>query len=148
MNLKRPSVQLGQPEDAVRKREDIIQEAKRKYRALSRDIDDCAKVVRKIKTAVQLIVEAERQHKFAEDINATKLILDGVRTPALSTHSLSHIDPVLYLSRKCLPQFFFESAVLVESELCPKYLPAVLGVILSSLPIVADTHSRILRQTK
>jgi hypothetical protein len=26
-------------------------------------------------------VEAERQHKFAEDINATKLILDGVRTP-------------------------------------------------------------------
>jgi hypothetical protein len=28
MNLKRPSVQLGQPEDAVRKREDIIQEAK------------------------------------------------------------------------------------------------------------------------
>ncbi|KAJ7490528.1 hypothetical protein FB451DRAFT_1389309 [Mycena latifolia] len=45
------------------------------YRLLSGDISDCAKSVREIRTAVQLIVEAERQRKYTEDINETEAIL-------------------------------------------------------------------------
>ncbi|KAJ7490518.1 hypothetical protein FB451DRAFT_1552212 [Mycena latifolia] len=45
------------------------------YRLLSDDISDCAKSVKEIRTAVQLIVEAERQRKYTEDINDTEAIL-------------------------------------------------------------------------
>ncbi|KAJ7441437.1 hypothetical protein FB451DRAFT_1441351 [Mycena latifolia] len=51
------------------------------YRLLSGDISDCAKSVKEIRTAVQLIVEAERQRKYTEDINETEAILAAVRAP-------------------------------------------------------------------
>ncbi|KAJ7490524.1 hypothetical protein FB451DRAFT_1361372 [Mycena latifolia] len=51
------------------------------YRLLSDDISDCAKSVKEIRTAVQLIVEAERQRKYTEDINKTEAILTSVRSP-------------------------------------------------------------------
>ncbi|KAJ7133587.1 hypothetical protein C8R44DRAFT_870960 [Mycena epipterygia] len=54
----------------------------KKYRGLTRDIAECVKTVKKIRTRVQLIVEAERQRKFTEDINETETILTGVRSPA------------------------------------------------------------------
>ncbi|KAJ7606574.1 hypothetical protein DFH06DRAFT_1486818 [Mycena polygramma] len=53
----------------------------KKYRLVSRDIANCIKGVRKIRTAVQLIVEAERQRKFTEDIDAKETLLSGVRLP-------------------------------------------------------------------
>ncbi|KAJ7859904.1 hypothetical protein B0H13DRAFT_1901261 [Mycena leptocephala] len=49
------------------------------YRLLSRDIADCAKGVKKIRITVQLIVEAERQRKFTDDINATEAFLTSVQ---------------------------------------------------------------------
>ncbi|KAJ7921294.1 hypothetical protein B0H13DRAFT_1866896 [Mycena leptocephala] len=51
----------------------------KKYRLLSRDIADCAKGVKKIRITVQLIVEAERQRKFTDDINATETFLRSVQ---------------------------------------------------------------------
>ncbi|KAJ7133591.1 hypothetical protein C8R44DRAFT_870963 [Mycena epipterygia] len=54
----------------------------KKYCVLSRDIAEYAKSVKKIRTAVQLVVEAERQRKFTEDINQTEAILTSVRPPA------------------------------------------------------------------
>ncbi|KAJ7845405.1 hypothetical protein B0H14DRAFT_3455043 [Mycena olivaceomarginata] len=50
----------------------------KKYCILGRDIADCGMAVRKIRTTVQLIVEAERQRKFTDDINATQTIHAGV----------------------------------------------------------------------
>ncbi|KAJ7690341.1 hypothetical protein B0H17DRAFT_1201691 [Mycena rosella] len=47
----------------------------KKYRLFSRDVAECAKNVKSIRTAVQLIVEAERQRKLAEDINETEGML-------------------------------------------------------------------------
>ncbi|KAJ7490493.1 hypothetical protein FB451DRAFT_1165849 [Mycena latifolia] len=47
----------------------------KKYRLLSRAISDCAKSVKEIRTAVQLIIEAERQRKYTEDINEMEVIL-------------------------------------------------------------------------
>ncbi|KAJ6585435.1 hypothetical protein B0H19DRAFT_1250267 [Mycena capillaripes] len=120
MHLKRPSVQLGRLDAALKTTEAIIQEARahcprdflsltdarvrlleikrstsmiqcrlletntfnwKKYRLLSRDIADCAKYAKKIRTTVQLIIEAERQRKFTEDINATEISLTSARYP-------------------------------------------------------------------
>ncbi|KAJ7133572.1 hypothetical protein C8R44DRAFT_730703 [Mycena epipterygia] len=53
-----------------------------KYRVFSRDIAECAKTLKNIRTTVQLIVEAERQRKFTEDINQTESILTSVRSSA------------------------------------------------------------------
>ncbi|KAJ7490510.1 hypothetical protein FB451DRAFT_1361366 [Mycena latifolia] len=53
------------------------------YRLLLRDISDCAKSVKENRTAVQLIVEAERQRKYTEDINETEAILTSVRSPTI-----------------------------------------------------------------
>ncbi|KAJ7490536.1 hypothetical protein FB451DRAFT_1361379 [Mycena latifolia] len=54
----------------------------KKYCLLSRDISVCTKKVKEIRTAVQLIVEAERQRKYTDDINETEIILTGVRFPS------------------------------------------------------------------
>ncbi|KAJ7133596.1 hypothetical protein C8R44DRAFT_730723 [Mycena epipterygia] len=54
----------------------------KKYRVLSRDIADCSNSIKKIQIAVQLILEAERQHKFTQGINETEPILAGARSPA------------------------------------------------------------------
>ncbi|KAJ6585470.1 hypothetical protein B0H19DRAFT_1227885 [Mycena capillaripes] len=81
IQLKRLSVQLSQLEDMIKQTEETIRDAK-KYRLLSRDIADCAKGVKKIRTAVQLIVEAERQRQLTEDINAKETILAGFRCPS------------------------------------------------------------------
>ncbi|KAJ7921295.1 hypothetical protein B0H13DRAFT_1866897 [Mycena leptocephala] len=51
----------------------------KKYRLLSRVIADCTKGVKKIRITVQLIVEAERQRKFTDDINATEAFLRSVQ---------------------------------------------------------------------
>ncbi|KAJ7141470.1 hypothetical protein C8R44DRAFT_974967 [Mycena epipterygia] len=53
----------------------------KKYGAFSRDIDDCAKIVEDIQTAVQLIVEAERQQKLTHDINEAETVLTNIRSP-------------------------------------------------------------------
>ncbi|KAJ7490465.1 hypothetical protein FB451DRAFT_1165826 [Mycena latifolia] len=50
----------------------------------SRDISICAMNVKKIQTAIQLIVEAEHQRKYTDDINETEIILTSVRlSPAI-----------------------------------------------------------------
>ncbi|KAJ7133565.1 hypothetical protein C8R44DRAFT_870938 [Mycena epipterygia] len=54
----------------------------KKYRVLSRDIAECVKTVKNIRTAIQLIAEAERQGKFTDDINETEIILTSLRSPA------------------------------------------------------------------
>ncbi|KAJ7835626.1 hypothetical protein B0H13DRAFT_1913495 [Mycena leptocephala] len=51
----------------------------KKYRLISRDIADCARGIKKIRTTVQLMVEAERQRKFTDDINATETLLTSVQ---------------------------------------------------------------------
>ncbi|KAJ7133577.1 hypothetical protein C8R44DRAFT_730707 [Mycena epipterygia] len=141
IHLKRPSTQLSQLEDMVKKAEEIILDAKsqcprdllslteaglrllrvkrtasmiqcrmmlevdtltwKKYRVLSRDIAECAKTIKNIGTTVQLIVEAERQRKFTEDINQTETILHGVRSSAargLFQPSVSHWQEHSYRS--------------------------------------------------
>ncbi|KAJ7441426.1 hypothetical protein FB451DRAFT_1191041 [Mycena latifolia] len=64
------------------------------YHLLLRDISDCAKSVKEIRTAVQLIVEAERQRKYTDDINEMEVILTTVRSPSrdvlVHRHSISH----------------------------------------------------------
>ncbi|KAJ7133586.1 hypothetical protein C8R44DRAFT_900223 [Mycena epipterygia] len=60
----------------------------KKYCVLSRDIAECAKTVKNVGTAVQLIVEAERQHKYMDDINQTETILTYVHSPARSFNLL------------------------------------------------------------
>ncbi|KAJ7490459.1 hypothetical protein FB451DRAFT_1513064 [Mycena latifolia] len=49
-----------------------------KYRLLSRDISICTKKVKEIRTAIQLIIEAECQRKYTDDINETEIILVSV----------------------------------------------------------------------
>ncbi|KAF8175668.1 hypothetical protein K438DRAFT_1979561 [Mycena galopus ATCC 62051] len=46
-----------------------------KYWLLSSDIGECTKGVKKIRTAVQLILEAEHQRKLADNILETQFIL-------------------------------------------------------------------------
>ncbi|KAJ7690327.1 hypothetical protein B0H17DRAFT_1134360 [Mycena rosella] len=51
----------------------------KEYHLFSCDISDCTKNVKQIRTAVQLIVEAERQRKYTEDINEIEVILIRLR---------------------------------------------------------------------
>ncbi|KAF7364801.1 hypothetical protein MVEN_00350100 [Mycena venus] len=51
----------------------------KKYRVFCCDIAYCAMRVGRIRTAVQLLVEAERQRKLTEDINAIETILTSVQ---------------------------------------------------------------------
>ncbi|KAJ6583943.1 hypothetical protein DFH09DRAFT_1075560 [Mycena vulgaris] len=74
----------------------------KKYRLLSRDIAECAKNVKKIRTAVQLIVEAERQRKYTEDINDTKTVLN-IRYPGRDVVTYEH-------NSSCVHQQAFSSA--------------------------------------
>ncbi|KAJ7690329.1 hypothetical protein B0H17DRAFT_1134362 [Mycena rosella] len=108
IHLKRPSTQLGQLEQLIQKTEGIIRDAKsqcardlfnlaeegcrlletetltwKKYRTLSHDISGCTKNLKKIQTAVQLIVEAERQRKYTDDINQMEILLTSVRSPVV-----------------------------------------------------------------
>ncbi|KAJ7438236.1 hypothetical protein B0H11DRAFT_2358962 [Mycena galericulata] len=66
----------------------------KKYRLLSSDIETCAKEVKSIQTAVQLVLEGERQRKYTEDINETETMLTGFRAPALwfIPRRASHLD--------------------------------------------------------
>ncbi|KAJ7430780.1 hypothetical protein FB451DRAFT_1198683 [Mycena latifolia] len=75
------------------------------YRLLSRDISDCAKSAKEIRTAVQLIVEAERQRKYTEDIKETEVILTSVRSPNVLTHrhNFSNVHQQSYIFTSCLP---------------------------------------------
>ncbi|KAJ7490516.1 hypothetical protein FB451DRAFT_621300 [Mycena latifolia] len=50
-----------------------------KYRLFSRDIAQCIRSVKAIRTSVQLTVEAEYQRKFSEDINETEGMLAAIR---------------------------------------------------------------------
>ncbi|KAJ7701151.1 hypothetical protein B0H17DRAFT_1128440 [Mycena rosella] len=100
IHLKHPSTQLSQHEQLIQKTEGIIRDAKsqcardlfnlveegcrlleaetltwKKYRTTSRDISGCTKNLKKIQTAFQLIVEAERQHKYMDDINQMEILL-------------------------------------------------------------------------
>ncbi|KAJ7474051.1 hypothetical protein FB451DRAFT_1466540 [Mycena latifolia] len=49
----------------------------KKHRLLSHDISVLTNKVKEIQTAVQLIVEAERQHKYTDDINETESIFQA-----------------------------------------------------------------------
>ncbi|KAJ7490574.1 hypothetical protein FB451DRAFT_1389355 [Mycena latifolia] len=64
----------------------------KKYRILSRDISNCARHAEKIWTAVQLIVEAERQRKYTDDINETQAMLTSLRPPGMLDyqHNITH----------------------------------------------------------
>ncbi|KAJ7690339.1 hypothetical protein B0H17DRAFT_1134369 [Mycena rosella] len=50
-----------------------------KYRLFSRDVAECARSVKSIRTAVELTVEVERQRKLAEDISETEGMLASIR---------------------------------------------------------------------
>ncbi|KAJ7490470.1 hypothetical protein FB451DRAFT_1389257 [Mycena latifolia] len=64
----------------------------KQYRILSRDISNCAKDLEKIRTAVQLVVEAERQRKYTDDINETQAMLTTLRPPGTLgyQHNITH----------------------------------------------------------
>ncbi|KAJ7643618.1 hypothetical protein FB45DRAFT_861244 [Roridomyces roridus] len=51
----------------------------KKYRILSKDIEACAKDIKKIQAVVELILEVERQRRFTEDITDTETMLSGFR---------------------------------------------------------------------
>ncbi|KAJ7213976.1 hypothetical protein GGX14DRAFT_392749 [Mycena pura] len=53
------------------------------YYQLSRDISACAQVISKALITVQLIMEADQQHKYAVDIQATQTALNHYRTHQL-----------------------------------------------------------------
>ncbi|KAK7048726.1 hypothetical protein R3P38DRAFT_1876274 [Favolaschia claudopus] len=59
------------------------------YRDLSRDIGECTKKIEKVGTSVQLIVEAERQRKLTEDINATRIVLGHMGSPSVHEYPSS-----------------------------------------------------------
>ncbi|KAJ7141141.1 hypothetical protein C8R44DRAFT_726784 [Mycena epipterygia] len=61
-----------------------------KYRVLSGDIAECAKMAKNIQTAVQLILQAERQHKLTHHINETGTIFAG------GVRSLAHWESESY----------------------------------------------------
>ncbi|KAJ7490490.1 hypothetical protein FB451DRAFT_1513125, partial [Mycena latifolia] len=67
------------------------------YRLLSGGISDCTESVKEIRTA--LIVEAERQRKYTEDINETEFILITVRSPSRDVlthrHGISHAHHIV-----------------------------------------------------
>ncbi|KAJ7792375.1 hypothetical protein B0H13DRAFT_2394004 [Mycena leptocephala] len=50
----------------------------KKFRMLSKDIAECAKHVRSIRTEVLLIIEAEHQRKLTADIKETQFILAAI----------------------------------------------------------------------
>ncbi|KAJ7835616.1 hypothetical protein B0H13DRAFT_1913485 [Mycena leptocephala] len=69
----------------------------KKYRLISRDITGCAEGVKKIRTTVQLMVEAERQRKFTDDINATETFLTSVQC---CRHAPGHHPDVPYIPQQ------------------------------------------------
>ncbi|KAJ7441438.1 hypothetical protein FB451DRAFT_1569265 [Mycena latifolia] len=71
----------------------------KKYRLLSRDISDCVKKVEKIQNDIQLIVEAEHQRKYTDDINETEIILTSLRSPGMLVypHTMSNVDQQSYI---------------------------------------------------
>ncbi|KAJ7490499.1 hypothetical protein FB451DRAFT_621152 [Mycena latifolia] len=84
-NLLEKGVQLLKIKRSASKIQSRMLETKtltwKKYRLLSRDISDCGKSVKEIMTAVQLIVEAERQRKYTDNINEMEVMLSTVRSP-------------------------------------------------------------------
>ncbi|KAK7048724.1 hypothetical protein R3P38DRAFT_2764640 [Favolaschia claudopus] len=62
------------------------------YRLLSRDIRQSTEKVKEIAIAVQLIIEAERQRKFTEDIKATQVVLDHFVSPSMILVLLKYDD--------------------------------------------------------
>ncbi|KAJ7490495.1 hypothetical protein FB451DRAFT_1389279 [Mycena latifolia] len=78
------------------------------YRLLSHDISDCADSVKEIRTAVQLIVEAERQRKYTDDINETEVILTTVRSP----RTCSFIDTIFRMRISNLTFTMFPAIVI------------------------------------
>ncbi|KAK7022148.1 hypothetical protein R3P38DRAFT_3270974 [Favolaschia claudopus] len=61
----------------------------RYYRAVNKDLAEATNKIKKIRTAVQLIMEAERQRKFTEDINATQTVLAIRGSPAMAMVGMS-----------------------------------------------------------
>ncbi|KAJ7643730.1 hypothetical protein FB45DRAFT_1020548 [Roridomyces roridus] len=55
----------------------------KKYHLISKDIAIYAKDAKRIKAAVELIVEIERQRRLTEDINETETLLSGFRNSAV-----------------------------------------------------------------
>ncbi|KAJ7490511.1 hypothetical protein FB451DRAFT_1165868 [Mycena latifolia] len=78
IHLKRPSTQLSQLEDVFQTTEAIICDAK--LHCPQRDLVILLKV-EKIQNDIQLIVEAEHQRKYIDDINETEIILTSLRSP-------------------------------------------------------------------
>ncbi|KAJ7438234.1 hypothetical protein B0H11DRAFT_2254826 [Mycena galericulata] len=55
----------------------------KKYRLLSGDIAACGQEVKRIRTAVQLMVEDEHQRQYTYDINDAETMLNGFRPPVV-----------------------------------------------------------------
>ncbi|KAJ7740263.1 hypothetical protein DFH07DRAFT_1064270 [Mycena maculata] len=66
------------------------------YRLLSRDIAACARDVKRIRTAAQLIVEAENQRRYTEDIIATKTMLNPPGIQAFTVQPNLHLAEQSY----------------------------------------------------
>ncbi|KAK7048731.1 hypothetical protein R3P38DRAFT_2871180 [Favolaschia claudopus] len=61
----------------------------KQYRILCRDIIQAVERVKRVRTTVQLIVEAERQRKFTEDIATTQTVLARTTSPSVAGYSVS-----------------------------------------------------------
>ncbi|KAJ7903868.1 hypothetical protein B0H13DRAFT_2663578 [Mycena leptocephala] len=75
----------------------------RSIRAILRSVDQCAKEIREIQTAMLLIIEAERQRKLTEGIKESQEVLGAVvGSPLRRTYSRSesnaHVCPESYKS--------------------------------------------------
>ncbi|KAJ7213954.1 hypothetical protein GGX14DRAFT_392727 [Mycena pura] len=109
--LKYPSTQLAQLEAIINKTEvkcsasvircHILESRTflwKNYYQLSRDISACAKVISKALITVQvkpsLIVEADQQHKYAVDIQATQTALNQYRTHQSGYRSVYNTNTV------------------------------------------------------
>ncbi|KAJ7274108.1 hypothetical protein C8J57DRAFT_1467134 [Mycena rebaudengoi] len=70
---------------------------------ISQSIRKCEEDLKKIRTAVQLILEAERQRRYTEDINETQNVLTTVRShdrvsPAIQEVNTAYVHEDTYCS--------------------------------------------------
>ncbi|KAJ7490501.1 hypothetical protein FB451DRAFT_1552201 [Mycena latifolia] len=107
-NLLEKGVQLLKIKGSASKIQSRMLETKtltwKKYRLLSRDIYDSSESIKEIMTAVQLIVEAERQRKYTDDINEMEVMLSTVRSPLrdvlVHEHNISNAHQQFYIVKR------------------------------------------------
>ncbi|KAJ7226523.1 hypothetical protein C8J57DRAFT_1252612 [Mycena rebaudengoi] len=84
----------------------------RMRRSISQSIIECEEDLKRIRTAVQLILEAERQRRYTEDINETRNVLTTVRST--SSVSLQEANAA-YMHEDTYCRFETENVALISS---------------------------------